>query len=480
MYQQDPQHKIPAGTLPRYLVCSENTSRHSRGQKKRMTITTTIPCLLRLDSLTIHRFGEISTDPRCGQFHDQKFIYPCGYVATRLHWCLDGSNRISMYTCRVVRVQQKALFVISDDFSDSTVQLKAESADRVVRIFYEKLYEARLRRQKSGSAKDVSRAVSTPRFTSHGGAYFMGFGLLQVTQHIERLRGAVQLALPKSMRPGIEAIVASSSCLTKRWPEYHFHTRHPSKDEILRAFKCDQALAKEFSERVTNASGCARCEPYRVNAKRHALGGLDDDDDGATTTTMPKMILVSDDSLNEKKKKSRRDSSVNVSTIDYASKYLQLKSIPWEERVCVRRSKIHGWGVFIRKSFKKDDMIVEFTGEIIRSVVADKREKMYEASGMIGCYMFRLNREYIIDGTKKGNITRFTNHSCDPNAYVKVINLRPGSNETEGPQNEKIIFFAKKDMPRGTELLYDYQYALEDDREVLCNCQSINCKGRKN
>ena len=459
------------GTLPRYLVCSEKKCGKARGKKERRSI---ISRLLRLDSLTIHRFGEISTDPRGGQFHDKNFIYPCGFVAARIHWCLDGSNRKSLYACRVERVQRKAVFIISDYYSNS--QLKADTADKVVRIFYEKLYEARLRSNSSSS-----RAVSTPNFASspHRGAYFMGFGLFQAAQHIERLDGAVQLALPKSMCPGIEAIVSSLSSVTK-WPEYHFHTRHPSKEEILLAFKCDQALAKEFSERVTNASGCARCEPYRVNAKRHALSGLADDDDGATTTTMPKMILVSDNNSNEKKKKTRRNNSLSNTSIDYASKYLELKSIPWEERVCVRRSRIHGWGIFVRKSFKKDDMIVEFTGEIIRSVVADKREKMYEASGMIGCYMFRLNKEYIIDGTKKGNITRFTNHSCDPNAYVKVINVRQGSNEIPGPHNEKIVFFAKKNMPRGTELLYDYQYALEDDKEILCNCQAINCRGRMN
>ena len=172
--------------------------------------------LLRLDSLTIHRFGEISTDPRGGQFHDKNFIYPCGFVATRIHWCLDGSNQTSLYTCRVERVQRKAVFIISDYYSNS--QLKADTADKVVRIFYEKLYEARVRSNSSSS-----RAVSTPNFTSstHRGAYFMGFGLLQATQHIERLDGAVQLALPKSMRPGIEAIVSSLSSVTN-WPEYHF------------------------------------------------------------------------------------------------------------------------------------------------------------------------------------------------------------------------------------------------------------------
>ena len=474
------------GAVPRSLVCS------TKGAKKKPV--SKIPRLLRLDSLTIHRYGEISCDPRGGRFHDKNFIYPCGFVSTRIYWSLDGSNRTCLYTCRVVRVQRRAKFIISNSNDDSTV-IQANSADEAVKLFYIKLYEGRA----NTTDKTSRRVVSPPpdqqlrSNVSYHGAYFMGFGVMQVVEVIENLPGAVQLALPKSMRSGIELVLSSSTSSSSSWPEYHFHTRDPNKDEIANAFKFDQALAKEFSERVTNASGCARCEPYRANAKRHNLSGLDDDDDGATTTTMPKMILVSSDlgmssnhiskNNNISKNKLRRNSTMKRgSKNDYAFKYLELKSIPWEERVCVRRSRIHGWGIFVRKDFKKGDMIVEFTGEIIRSVVADRREKMYEASGMIGCYMFRLNKEYIIDGTKKGNITRFTNHSCDPNAYVKVIDVRQGLNKDErpGPQNEKIVFFAKKDMPRGTELLYDYQYALEDDKEVLCNCQSINCKGRMN
>lgn len=38
--------------------------------------------------------------------------------------------------------------------------------------------------------------------------------------------------------------------------------------------------------------------------------------------------------------------------------------------------------------------------QLIRGPVADMREKQYDAKG-IGCYMFRLNDEFIIDATKK-------------------------------------------------------------------------------
>jgi hypothetical protein len=55
---------------------------------------------------------------------------------------------------------------------------------------------------------------------------------------------------------------------------------------------------------------------------------------------------------------------------------------------------------------------ISVTGEIIRPKVADHREKLYERKG-IGCYMFRIDDETVIDATAKGNIARFVNHCCD-------------------------------------------------------------------
>jgi SET domain-containing protein len=54
----------------------------------------------------------------------------------------------------------------------------------------------------------------------------------------------------------------------------------------------------------------------------------------------------------------------------------------------------------------------------IRVQVGDIREKRYEQMGMGSSYMFRIDDEVIIDATRKGNLARFINHSCDVSVII--------------------------------------------------------------
>lgn len=70
-------------------------------------------------------------------------------------------------------------------------------------------------------------------------------------------------------------------------------------------------------------------------------------------------------------------------------------------------------------------MVIEYAGEVIRAVLADQREKKYEAMsgrrGVGGCYMFRIDDNLVVDATLKGNAARFINHSCDVSSGLLVI-----------------------------------------------------------
>jgi len=65
---------------------------------------------------------------------------------------------------------------------------------------------------------------------------------------------------------------------------------------------------------------------------------------------------------------------------------------------------------------------------VIRDRVADVREKRYERRGIGSSYMFRIDEDSVIDATKKGNLARFINHSCDvsslsSSSYVPFLNM---------------------------------------------------------
>ena len=60
----------------------------------------------------------------------------------------------------------------------------------------------------------------------------------------------------------------------------------------------------------------------------------------------------------------------------------------------------------------KFKIIFVLSVQVIRSVLEDYREKLYESKGY-GCYMFRIDEYEVVDATMRGNAARFINHSCE-------------------------------------------------------------------
>ena len=77
------------------------------------------------------------------------------------------------------------------------------------------------------------------------------------------------------------------------------------------------------------------------------------------------------------------------------------------------KSAIHDWGLFAMEDIGADEMVIEYVGHVIRPVVSDVWEKAYERQGIGSSYLFRIDLDYVVDATKRGNLARFINHSCD-------------------------------------------------------------------
>lgn len=69
-----------------------------------------------------------------------------------------------------------------------------------------------------------------------------------------------------------------------------------------------------------------------------------------------------------------------------------------------------------------DEMVIEYVGQSIRSIIADLREIQYEKIGIGSSYLFRIDMETIIDATKCGNLARFINHSCNVSIITSAVN----------------------------------------------------------
>ncbi|XP_075046891.1 LOW QUALITY PROTEIN: histone-lysine N-methyltransferase 2A [Mixophyes fleayi] len=138
-----------------------------------------------------------------------------------------------------------------------------------------------------------------------------------------------------------------------------------------------------------------------------------------------------------------------------------------KEAVGVYRSPIHGRGLFCKRNIDVGEMVIEYSGNVIRSTLTDKREKYYDGKG-IGCYMFRIDDSEVVDATVHGNAARFINHSCEPNCYSRVIPI-------DGQKH--IVIFAMRKIYRGEELTYDYKFPIEDaSNKLACNCGTKKCR----
>jgi hypothetical protein len=135
-------------------------------------------------------------------------------------------------------------------------------------------------------------------------------------------------------------------------------------------------------------------------------------------------------------------------------------------------SQIAGIGVIATRAFAPGETIIEYIGQAIGKVIADKRERFYEQRGMGSCYMFKIDEDCIIDATMTGNRARFINHSCNPNCKTKTVldSVR---------QTKKILIYCCRKIEPGEEICYDYKFPLEDAK-IPCNCGTVKCRGFMN
>ncbi len=132
------------------------------------------------------------------------------------------------------------------------------------------------------------------------------------------------------------------------------------------------------------------------------------------------------------------------------------------------KSAIHGRGVYARETIPDGTRVVEYTGERITKAEALRREQHRlardRAGGDASVYIFTLNARHDLDGRTHRNVARLINHSCNPNCRVEIIRGR-------------IWIIARREIPAGAELTFDYGFSLAEGRQHPCRCGTRRCAG---
>lgn len=102
-----------------------------------------------------------------------------------------------------------------------------------------------------------------------------------------------------------------------------------------------------------------------------------------------------------------------------------------------------GYGVFANRDIPALTYIGEYTG-----VVTLRKKKRTRLNDYVFGYMTGpKDSPFIIDAQKRGNFTRFINHSDDPNLSSRWVVIKGVTH---------IIFFSNQFIPDGRQLTYDY------------------------
>lgn len=131
------------------------------------------------------------------------------------------------------------------------------------------------------------------------------------------------------------------------------------------------------------------------------------------------------------------------------------------ENVRVRRSGVHGRGLFAARDIAKGERFLEYVGHRVTKAESERRTERQWARGRV--YTFELNSRYDIDGSPLWNVARWANHSCTPNAETEVVHGR-------------IWLTALRKIRAGEEVAYDYNFPV-DDEPAPCRCGSRRCRG---
>jgi uncharacterized protein len=123
----------------------------------------------------------------------------------------------------------------------------------------------------------------------------------------------------------------------------------------------------------------------------------------------------------------------------------------------IRSSRIDGRGIFARTRIPARRKIGELAGEYI-----GLREARRRAARRRRIAIVELPEGGAIDASVRGNEFRYINHSCRPNAYMRII-------------GRHVEFYALREIRPGEEVTCDYGET-QHEGTLACRCGRPGCR----
>lgn len=127
-----------------------------------------------------------------------------------------------------------------------------------------------------------------------------------------------------------------------------------------------------------------------------------------------------------------------------------------------------GWGLRADQALSAGDFVMEYVGEIIDEKECARRLAQLEEENSRNFYFITLEKDRVIDAGPRGNLSRFMNHSCQPNCESRKWTVNGDT---------RIGIFAIEDIKPGTELTFNYNLDSRGNEKIPCACGAANCSG---
>jgi uncharacterized protein len=138
-------------------------------------------------------------------------------------------------------------------------------------------------------------------------------------------------------------------------------------------------------------------------------------------------------------------------------------------RIQVRRSGVHGKGVYAVAPLARGEVIIEYKGEVISWKEALRRHP-HDPDDPHHTFYFHIDDGHVIDAKVDGNAARWINHACEPNCEADEVDGR-------------VFIKALRPIRPGEELFYDYGLVLDGrqtaklKKQFECRCGGARCRG---